>query len=198
MAVATLWPAGFGARLARRRSCSSASASSFRSSAIAIQIGASLRIPVVGALLAVGGRVRSMGGQSRGRPARVRPRRRPARPIGLTLKQAYGQWKAAQRRSARTARGRWFWSPCRAARRGPAIGPRSRFDTCGKRPRPRGVELDPHMFAISSVSGGSVGAVGYAAMLKAAPGRRHDFKLTACALRRRERARRRADRHAVS
>jgi hypothetical protein len=40
----------------------------------------------------------------------------------------------------------------------------------------KGVDIDPRIFAISSVSGGSVGAVGYAAMLKSAPDAA-DFKL---------------------
>ena len=60
----------------------------------------------------------------------------------------------------------------------------------------KGVDIDPHIFAISSVSGGSVGAVGYAAMLKSAPARRR-LQASAHALRRRERAGRRGHRHAV-
>jgi hypothetical protein len=40
----------------------------------------------------------------------------------------------------------------------------------------KGVDIDPHIFALSSVSGGSVGAVGYVAMLKTARDA-PDFKL---------------------
>jgi hypothetical protein len=40
----------------------------------------------------------------------------------------------------------------------------------------KGVDIDQHIFALSSVSGGSVGAVGYAAMLQSAPNA-GDFKL---------------------
>jgi len=39
----------------------------------------------------------------------------------------------------------------------------------GASAKPAPVDFDSHVFAISSVSGGSVGSVGYAAMLKAAP-----------------------------
>src|SRR5271166_1169042 len=35
--------------------------------------------------------------------------------------------------------------------------------------RAKGVDLDPHLFAISSVSGGSVGSIGYEGVLRSAP-----------------------------
>ena len=133
---------------------------------VAIQLGTSLRIPVVGALLvwavllglwvdnhAVGRR--AFGVAATG-------------PIDrLTLKQAYELWRSAQPggpgakktmvlvASQGGASRAGYWTAAALAQLHEAAAA-------------IGVDFDSHLFAISSVSGGSVGAVGYAAMLRSA------------------------------
>ena len=174
MAAAAIWPARFGALLGARRSSSSASASSFRSPSIGIQIGSALRIPVVGAMLLWAVVVGLwMDNHAIGRRAFAAATTGPIdRP---TLKEAYQQWKAslpADKEGKRTmvlvavqggASRAGYWT---------AVA----LSNLREAAKAKGVDLDAHLFAISSVSGGSVGAVGYAAMLKSAPDA-PDFKL---------------------
>ena len=129
-----------------------------------IQIGTSLRIPVVAALLAWAvvlglwvdnhavGR-RAFGGEATG-------------PIDrLTLAEAYAAWAATQSGGANArktmvlvasqggASRAGYWTAVALARLKQAA-------------EAKGANLDAHLFAISSVSGGSVGSVGYGATLQ--------------------------------
>ena len=131
---------------------------------VAIQLGTSLRIPVVGALLvwavllglwvdnhAVGRRAFAVAATG---------------PIDrLSLKQAYELWRSVQPGGPDAkktmvlvavqggASRAGYWTAAALARLHEAAAA-------------KGVDFDSHLFAISSVSGGSVGAVGYAAMLR--------------------------------
>ncbi len=66
----------------------------------------------------------------------------------------------------RVARCRWCWSPRKAGRRAPATGPPRCSAHCTAQSKGR---LASSLFAMSSVSGGSVGAIGYRAFLNADP-----------------------------
>jgi hypothetical protein len=134
--------------------------------AVTIQMAASLRIPVIRALLvaavifgfwndnhAVGRR--AFGIDTTGVTDR------------LGLKQAYELWRSAQpggpdgkkvmilvaAQGGASRAGYWTALALSALR---------------EAAQARGVDFDKHLFAISSVSGGSVGSVGYAAMLRSA------------------------------
>ncbi len=141
---------------------------------IAIQMGSGLRIPVAGTLLALAvvfglwvdnhgvGR-RAFGGATTG-------------PIDrLTLTEAYGQWRAAQPGGADSRKTMILVAVQGGASRA-GYWTAVALSSLREAAKAKGVDIDPHIFAISSVSGGSVGAVGYAAMLKSAPDAA-DFKL---------------------
>jgi hypothetical protein len=141
---------------------------------IAIQMGSGLRIPVAGTLLALAvvfglwvdnhgvGR-RAFGGATTG-------------PIDrLTLTQAYEQWRAAQPGGA-DARKTMVLVAVQGGASRAGYWTAVALSNLREAAKAKGVDIDPHIFAISSVSGGSVGAVGYAAMLKSAPDA-PDFKL---------------------
>jgi hypothetical protein len=173
MIVATVWPTWFGAL--------GAPAVVFLGLgfiipvvAIAIQMGSGLRIPVAGTLLALAvvfglwvdnhgvGR-RAFGGAATG-------------PIDrLTLTQAYEQWRAAQPGGADAKKTMILVAVQGGASRA-GYWTAVALSNLREAAKAKGVDVDPHIFAISSVSGGSVGAVGYAAMLKSAPPE-PDFKL---------------------
>ncbi len=135
--------------------------------AIGIQIGSSLRIPVVGSMLlfaaimgiwvdnhAVGRR--AFGGAATGPIAR------------LSLSDAYALWKTAQTPDEDGKRTMVLVAAQGGASRAgywTALALSSLRDAAKK----KNADFDAHLFAISSVSGGSVGAVGYAAMLQSAP-----------------------------
>jgi hypothetical protein len=173
MIVATVWPTWFGAL--------GAPAVVFLGLgliipvvAIAIQMGSGLRIPVAGTLLVLAvifglwvdnhgvGR-RAFGGATTG-------------PIDrLTLTQAYEQWRAAQPGGADSRKTMILVAVQGGASRA-GYWTAVALSNLREAAKAKGVDIDPHIFALSSVSGGSVGAVGYAAMLKSAPPE-PDFKL---------------------
>ncbi len=141
---------------------------------IAIQMGSGLRIPVAGTLLVLAivfglwvdnhavGR-RAFGVATTGPTDR------------LTLTQAYQQWKAAQPGGAGVGKTMILVAVQGGASRA-GYWTAVALSALREAAKAKGVEIDPHIFALSSVSGGSVGAVGYAAMLKTAPDA-PDFKL---------------------
>jgi hypothetical protein len=173
MIVATVWPTWFGAL--------GAPAVVFLGLgliipvvAMAIQLGSGLRIPVAGTLLALAvvfglwvdnhgvGR-RAFGGATTG-------------PIDrLTLTQAYEQWRAAQPGGA-NARKTMILVAVQGGASRAGYWTAVALSDLREVAKAKSVDIDPHIFALSSVSGGSVGAVGYAAMLKSAPPET-DFKL---------------------
>ena len=173
MIVATIWPTWFGAL--------GAPAVVFLGLGliipvvvIAIQMGSGLRIPVAGTLLALAvvfglwvdnhsvGR-RAFGGAATG-------------PIDrLTLTQAYEQWRAAQPGGA-NARKTMILVAVQGGASRAGYWTAVALSNLREAAKAKGVDIDPRIFALSSVSGGSVGAVGYAAMLKSAPPET-DFKL---------------------
>jgi hypothetical protein len=167
MVAATLWPVGFGVLLGAPGVVFFGLGFIIPVIVLAIQIGASLRIPVVGALLAAAvifglwvdnhavGR-RAFGVATTG------PTERP------TLAQAYELWRSAQPGGADAKKTMLLVAVQGGASRAgywTAVALSSLRETA----KAKGVDLDSHLFAISSVSGGSVGSVGYAAMLKSAP-----------------------------
>jgi hypothetical protein len=174
MVVATLWPAKFGSLLGAPAVVFFGLGFIIPLIVIAIQMGASLRIPVAGTLLALAvvfglwmdnhavGR-RAFGVEVTGPTNR------------LSLSEAYEQWRKAQPGGPDARRTMILVAVQGGASRAgywTAVA-LSRLREAAKA---KGVDIDPHIFAISSVSGGSVGAVGYAAMLKTAPDA-PDFKL---------------------
>ena len=176
MAVATLLPVHFGVGLGAPAVVFFGLGFIIPVIVAAIQMGAGLRIPVVGALLlwavllgaffdnhavgrrAFGGAITFPKLDSSTRP---------------TLAQAYGAWADAQpggREANKTiiliasqggASRAGYWTAVALARLQEAAAQKKAAD--GKP-----VDFGAHVFAISSVSGGSVGSVGYAAMLKTA------------------------------
>jgi hypothetical protein len=172
--VVTIWPAEIGLWIGAPAVVFLALGFIIPPAVIAIQIGSSLQIPIVGALLAAAvffglwvdnhavGR-RAFGVATTGPTDR------------LSLIDAYKTWKAEQTPgpdgkmtmvlvavqggAARAG----YWT---------ALALSSLRDAA----KARGVDIDKSIFAISSVSGGSVGSVGYAALLKTAPNA-PDFKL---------------------
>jgi hypothetical protein len=141
---------------------------------IAIQIGSGLRIPVAGTLLALavvfGLWVDNHGvGRRAFGVATTGPTDR------LTLTQAYEQWRAAQPGGAAAGKTMILIAVQGGASRA-GYWTAVALSNLREAAKAKGVDIDPHIFALSSVSGGSVGAVGYAAMLKTAPDA-PDFKL---------------------
>ena len=166
MVVAVLWPAAIGAGLGAPAIVFFGLGFIIPVITIACQLGTSLRIPVVGALLLwavligaffdnhqVGRRalVAETGGSTE----------RP------TLERAFKQWAdhqpvdpngkktmvlvAVQGGASRAG----YWT---------AVA----LSSLREAAKAKAVDIDSHIFALSSVSGGSVGSVGYAAMLKTA------------------------------
>ena len=174
MAAATIWPARFGAFLGAPAVVFLGLGLIIPIAVIAIQIGSSLRIPVVGAaLLAAVVFALWVDNHAIGRRAFASATTGPI--DRLTLKQAYAQWKAGVAPGKDGARTMVLVAVQGGASRA-GYWTAVALSTLREAAKAKGVELDPHLFAISSVSGGSVGAVGYAAMLKSAPDV-SDFKL---------------------
>ena len=174
MIVATVWPARLGALLGAPAVVFLGLGLIIPIIVIAIQMGSGLRIPVVGTLLALAvifglwvdnhavGR-RAFGVAATG-------------PIDrLSLAQAYEQWRAAQKGGA-DARKTMILVAVQGGASRAGYWTAVALSSLREAAKAKGVDIDPHIFAISSVSGGSVGAVGYAAMLKSAPDA-PDFKL---------------------
>jgi len=172
--VAVLWPSGIGVALGAPAIVFFGLGFIIPVTTIAAQLGTSLRIPVVGALLLwavlIGAFVDNHGV---GRRAFIGE---TTAPIGRpTLEQAYATWAAKQAGGAQAkktmvliavqggASRAGYWTAVALAELRKSAAAR----TVDGRPAP--VDFDSHVFAISSVSGGSVGSVGYAAMLKVAP-----------------------------
>ena len=199
--VAVLWPSGIGVALGAPAIVFFGLGFIIPVTTIAAQLGTSLRIPVVGALLLwavlIGAFVDNHGV---GRRAFIGE---TTAPIGRpTLEQAYATWAAKQAGGAQAkktmvliavqggASRAGYWTAVALAELRKSAAAR----TVDGRPAP--VDFDLHVFAISSVSGGSVGSVGYAAMLKVAPND-PDFRNHLLELRRPRRAGSGRDRHAL-
>jgi hypothetical protein len=173
MVVATVWPTWFGA-LGAPAVVFLGLGLIIPPVTIAIQMGSGLRIPVAGTLLALAvvfglwvdnhgvGR-RAFGSATTGPTDR------------LTLRQAYEQWRAAQPGGA-SARKTMILVAVQGGASRAGYWTAVALSNLREAGKAKGVDVDPHIFAMSSVSGGSVGAVGYAAMLKSAPPEA-DFKL---------------------
>jgi hypothetical protein len=171
MVAATLWPAGFGAWLGAPAVVFLGLGFIIPPIVTAIQVGAALRLPVGSALL-VAAVVFGLWVDNHGVGRRAFAMATTGPTERLSLAEAFDLWKAAQPPGHKTmalvavqggASRAGYWTAVSLARLREAA-------------KAKGGDLDPHLFAISSVSGGSVGAVGYAATLKAwaeAP----DFKL---------------------
>jgi hypothetical protein len=174
MIVATFWPVGFGVLVGAPAVVFFGLGFIIPVAEIAIQIGAGARIPVVGALLlaavlfglwvdnhAVGRR--AFGVATTGPTDR------------LTLTQAYELWRSAQPGGASARRTMVLVAVQGGASRA-GYWTALALSSLREAAHAKGVDLDRRLFAISSVSGGSVGSVGYAAMLRTAPDA-PDFKL---------------------
>jgi hypothetical protein len=174
MVVATLWPAQLGALLGAPAVVFLGLGFIIPVIVLAIQIGASLRVPVAGTLLVLAvifglwvdnhavGR-RAFGVATTGPTDR------------LSLTQAYEQWRAAQSGGA-DARKTMILIAVQGGASRAGYWTAVALSSLREAAKAKGVDIDSHIFALSSVSGGSVGAVGYAAMLKSAPDA-PDFKL---------------------
>ncbi len=174
MAVATLWPAHFGAWLGASAVVFFGLGFIIPVIVIAIQIGTSLRIPVVGALL-LAAVVFGLwvDNHAVGRRAFVAA---TTGPTGrLSLAEAYELWRAAQPGGA-TAKKTMVLVAVQGGASRAGYWTALALGSLREAAKAKGVDIDPHIFAISSVSGGSVGAIGYAAMLRASPDA-PDFKL---------------------
>ena len=176
MAVAILWPAGIGVALGGPAIVFFGLGFIIPLITIACQLGTSLRIPVTGALLLWAVLLGVFFDNHRvGRRALIAETgvdtHLPDRP---TLESAFRLWAKGQPvgpNGKRTlvliavqggASRAGYWAAVALAQLQTAAA-----KLTGKDGKP--VDFGAHVFAISSVSGGSVGAVGYAAMLKTAP-----------------------------
>ena len=174
MVVAVLWPAAIGVKLGAPAIVFFGLGFIIPVITIACQLGTSLRIPVTGALLLWAVLLGVFFDNHRvGRRALVAETGGPIdRP---TLEGAFKQWAA--RPQSIGANGKktmvliavqggasraGYWTAVALAELQTAAA-----KATGKDGKP--IDFGAHVFAISSVSGGSVGAVGYSAMLKTAP-----------------------------
>ena len=174
MAAAAIWPARFGALLGAPAIVFMGLGLIIPIVVVCIQIGSALRIPVVGAMLLWAVVVGLwMDNHAIGRRAFAAATTGPIdRP---TLKQAYEQWKARLPEGKDGKRTMVLVAVQGGASRA-GYWAALALSSLREAAKAKGADLDAHLFAISSVSGGSVGAVGYAAMLKSAPDA-PDFKL---------------------
>jgi hypothetical protein len=168
MVVATIWPAAIGVKLGAPAIVFFGLGFIIPVITIACQLGTSLRIPVTGALLlwavllgvffdnhGVGRRalIAETSGPIDGRPSLESAFKQwaaPPQPVGANGKKTM-VLIAVQGGASRAG----YWT---------AVALSSLRETA----KAKDVDIDSHIFAISSVSGGSVGAVGYDAMLKTA------------------------------
>ena len=141
---------------------------------IAIQIGSGLRIPVAGTLLALAV-VFGLWVDNHGMGRRAFGVATTGPIDRLTLTQAYEQWRATQPGGAAAGKTMILIAVQGGASRA-GYWTAVALSNLREAAKAKGVDIDPHIFALSSVSGGSVGAVGYAAMVKTAPDA-PDFKL---------------------
>ena len=174
MLVASLWPEKFGALLGAPAVVFFGLGFVIPVIVIAIQVGASLRIPVSAALLVLAVVFGLwVDNHAVGRRAFTAATTGPTE--RLSLAQAYEQWRQAQPGGADAKKTMILIAVQGGASRA-GYWTALALGTLREAAKAKDVDIDPHIFAISSVSGGSVGAVGYAAMLKSAPDA-PDFKL---------------------
>ncbi len=174
MIVATLWPVHIGLWLGAPAIVFFGLGFIIPPIVLAIQIGSTLQIPVAGALLAAAvvfglwvdnhavGR-RAFGVATTGPTDR------------LSLTDAYQSWKAQQTPGPDGKTTMVLIAVQGGASRA-GYWTALALSSLREAARARGVDIDKSIFAISSVSGGSVGSVGYAALLKTAP-KAPDFQL---------------------
>ena len=174
MIVATLWPVQIGLWLGAPAIVFFGLGFIIPPIVLAIQIGSTLQIPVAGALLAAAvvfglwvdnhavGR-RAFGVATTGPTDR------------LSLTDAYKSWKAQQTPGPDGKTTMVLIAVQGGASRA-GYWTALALSSLREAARARGVDIDKSIFAISSVSGGSVGSVGYAALLKTAP-KAPDFQL---------------------
>jgi hypothetical protein len=166
MVVAVLWPAAIGVKLGGPAIVFFGLGFIIPIITIACQLGTSLRIPVTGALLLWAVLLGMFfDNHGVGRRALIAETSGPIeRP---TLEGAFKQWGAAQPVGPNGKKTMVLIAVQGGASR---AGYWTAVVLSGLRDaaKAKKVDLDSHIFAISSVSGGSVGSVGYAAMLKTA------------------------------
>ncbi len=173
MALATLWPAKFGVWLGAPAVVFLGLGLIIPVIVIAIQTGASLRIPVVGALLLWAVIVGLwMDNHGVGRRAFAKAATGPT--DRLNLKKAYDLWKGPVEAGGAAKKTMVLIAVQGGASRA-GYWTADALATLHDTAKHQGVDFDSHVFAISSVSGGSVGSVGYEAMLQNAP-QDADFK----------------------
>jgi hypothetical protein len=173
MVVATVWPTWFGA-LGGPAIVFLGLGLIIPVIVIAIQMGSGLRIPVAGALLALA-IVFGLWVDNHGMGRRAFATATTGPTVRPTLTQAYEQWKKAQPGGPGASKTMILVAVQGGASRA-GYWTAVALANLREAAKAKGVDIDSHIFALSSVSGGSVGAVGYAAMLKAAPAD-DDFKL---------------------
>ena len=174
MVAAILWPAEIGVKLGAPAIVFFGLGFIIPVITIACQLGTSLRIPVTGALLLWAVLLGAFFDNHQvGRRALIAETAGPidGRP---TLESAFKQWAAPQPVGANGkktmvliavqggASRAGYWTAVALAQL-----QRAAAKAIGRDGKP--IDFGAHVFAISSVSGGSVGAIGYAAMLKTAP-----------------------------
>jgi hypothetical protein len=174
MVVATLWPTWFGALLGAPAVVFLGVGLIIPVIVVAIQMGSGLRIPVAGTLLALAV-VFGLWVDNHGLGRRAFGVATTGPTDRLNLTQAYEQWRAAQPGGA-DARKTMILVAVQGGASRAGYWTAVALSSLREAAKAKGVDIDPHIFAMSSVSGGSVGAVGYAAMLKSAPDA-GDFKL---------------------
>jgi len=174
MVVATLWPEKFGALLGAPAVVFFGLGFIIPVIVIAIQMGAGLRIPVSATLLLLAVIFGLwVDNHAVGRRAFAAATTGPTERLGLA--QAYEQWREAQSGGADAKKTMILIAVQGGASRA-GYWTAVALAALREAAKAKGVDVDSHIFAISTVSGGSVGVVGYAALLKSAPDA-PDFKL---------------------
>ena len=168
MVIAILWPAAIGVALGAPAIVFFGLGFIIPVITIACQLGTSLKIPVVGALLLwavligaffdnhqVGRRalIAETGGPIDGRP---------------TLESAFNQWSDLPQSVGANGKKTMVLIAIQGGASRAGYWAAVALSSLREAAKAKHVDIDSHIFAISSVSGGSVGSVGYAAMLKTA------------------------------
>ena len=177
MILATVWPVGFGAWLGAPAVVFLGLGFIIPPIVIAIQLGASLRVPVTSVFL-LAAIVFGLWVDNHGVGRRAFATATSGPTDRMNLADAFALWSGQQPKDRKktmaliavqggASRAGYWTAAALANLRDTALAPQE-----GK----PGFDVASHIFAISSVSGGSVGAVGYAAMLKAYPNA-PDFRL---------------------
>jgi hypothetical protein len=180
MLLATMWPVAFGSLLGAPAAVFFGLGFIIPVIVVAIQLGflgvlGIGRTPVVGPLIAVGVIFGLwVDNHQVGRRAFTNGTTGPIDRLSLT--EAFQQWRAAQQPGTADAKKTMVLVAVQGGASRAGYWAALALSSLREAAQARGVDLDRHIFAISSVSGGSVGAIGYAAMLKSAPDA-PDFKL---------------------